>query len=126
MLAASISCRRGRVLDDRSMRELATSGIEVRFDLAGRAAVRVAGGPAAPRHVEPVPPPAPWVAQARCGAATGWLLAREAPADPEALQERLQHAVDRETAVRWQAAGQAVAPLAADLLERLTHRLRTD
>ena len=29
---------------------------ELRFDLAGRAAVRVAGGPVAPRHVEPVPP----------------------------------------------------------------------
>ena len=38
------------------MQELATSGFELRFDLAGRAAVRVAGGPVAPRHVEPVPP----------------------------------------------------------------------
>jgi hypothetical protein len=108
------------------MRELATSGFEVRFDLAGRAAVRVAGGPVAPRHVEPVPPEAPWVAEARCGAAAGWLLARAVPPDPDALRERLQHAVERETALRLQAAAAAAAPLAADLLERLTHRLRTD
>ncbi|WP_028063588.1 hypothetical protein [Solirubrobacter soli] len=108
------------------MRELATSAMELRFDLAGRAAVRVAGGPVAPRHVEPVPPRAPWVAQARCGTATGWLLAHETPPDPEAVQERLQHAVERETALRLQAAARAVGPLAADLLERLTHRLRTD
>jgi hypothetical protein len=108
------------------MRELATSGHELRFDLAGRAAVRVAGGPVAPRHVEPVPPPAPWVAEARCGAAAGWLLTHTAPPDPDALQERLQRAVERETALRLQAAAHGAAPLAADLLERLTHRLRTD
>jgi hypothetical protein len=108
------------------MQELATSGFELRFDLAGRAAVRIAGGPVAPRHVEPVPPPAPWAAEARCGTATGWLLAHAAPADPDAARERLQRAVERETALRLQAAAQAAAPLAADLLERLTHRLRTD
>ena len=108
------------------MQELATSGFELRFDLAGRAAVRVAGGPVAPRHVEPVPPPAPWVAEARCGTATGWLLAHAAPADPDGARARLQRAVERETALRLQAAAQAAAPLAADLLERLTHRLRTD
>src|SRR5919198_990267 len=56
------------------MDDLAMSGHELRFDLAGRAAVRVAGGPVAPRHVEPVPPPAPWVIEARCGDAAGWLL----------------------------------------------------
>src|SRR4051794_4172745 len=108
------------------MEDLATSGFELRFDLAGRAAVRVAGGPVAPRHVEPVPPAAPWVAEARCGPAAGWLLAQAAPADPEAARARLQRAVERETAHRLQAAAQAAAPLAADLLERLTHRLRTD
>ena len=108
------------------MRELATSGHELRFDLAGRAAVRVAGGPVAPRHVESVPPPAPWVAEARCGAATGWLLAHTAPPDPEAAQDRLQRAVERESALRLQAAARAAAVLGADLLERLTHRLRTD
>ena len=59
------------------------SGFELRFDLAGRAAVRVSGGPVARRHVEPVPPEAPWVAEARCGEATGWLLAKVAPSDPE-------------------------------------------
>lgn len=33
------------------------TAFELRFDVAGRAAVRVAGGPVAPRHVEAVPPP---------------------------------------------------------------------
>ena len=108
------------------MQELATSGFEVRFDLAGRAAVRVAGGPVAPRHVEPVPPPAPWVIEARCGTAVGWLLAHAAPADPDAARLRLERAVEREAATRLQAAARELAPLAADLLERLTHRLRTD
>ena len=108
------------------MEDLATSGFELRFDLAGRAAVRVAGGPVAPRHVEPVPPPAPWVIEARCGDAAGWLLAHAAPADPEAARTRLERAVEREAAARLQAAARQLAPLAADLLERLTHRLRTD
>ena len=108
------------------MEDLATSGFELRFDLAGRAAVRVAGGPVAPRHVEPVPPPAPWVIEARCGDAAGWLLAHAAPADPEAARMRLERAVEREAAARLQAAARQLAPLAADLLERLTHRLRTD
>jgi hypothetical protein len=108
------------------MQELATSGFEVRYDLAGRAAVRVAGGPVAARHVEPVPPRAPWVIEARCGAAAGWLLADVAPADPEAARARLERAVERETALRLQAAARALGPMAADLLERLTHRLRTD
>src|SRR4051812_27376718 len=102
------------------MRELATSGFELRYDLAGRAAVRVAGGPVAPRHVEPVPPRAPWVAEARCGAATGWLLAHTPPADEDAARDRLQRAVERETALRLQAAARRLTPLAAELLERLT------
>jgi hypothetical protein len=108
------------------MEDLATSGFELRFDLAGRAAVRVAGGPVAPRHVETVPPPAPWVIEARCGDAAGWLLAHAAPADPDAARMRLERAVEREAATRLQAAARQLAPLAADLLERLTHRLRTD
>jgi hypothetical protein len=108
------------------MHELATSGFELRFDLTGRAAVRVAGGPVAPRHVEPVPPPAPWVAEARCGSATGWALAHAAPADEDAVRARLQGAVERETARRLQALAEAARPLVADALERLTHRLRTD
>src|SRR4051794_30173768 len=108
------------------MQELATSGFELRYDRTGRAAVRIAGGPVAPRHVEPVPPPAPWVAEARCGAAAGWLLAAAPPPDPDAAQALLQRAVERETALRLQAAARELAPLAAELLERLTHRLRTD
>ena len=108
------------------MEELATSGFELRYDLAGRAAVRVAGGPVAPRHVEPVPPRAPWVAEARCGDAVGWLLANAPPPDPEAAQERLERFVERETALRLQARARQGAPLGAELLERLTHRLRTD
>ena len=102
------------------------SGFELRFDLAGRAAVRVSGGPVARRHVEPVPPEAPWVAEARCGEAAGWLLANMAPADPEAARELLARTVEREAALRAQAARRELSALTADLLERLTHRLRTD
>jgi signal transduction histidine kinase len=103
-----------------------TSGFELRFDLAGRAAVRVSGGPVAPRHVEPVPPQAPWVAEARCGEAAGWLLANVAPEDPEAARASLARTVEREAALRAQALRAELARLTADLLERLTHRLRTD
>jgi hypothetical protein len=102
------------------------SGMELRFDLAGRAAVRVSGGPVARRHVEPAPPEAPWVAEARCGEAAGWLLATMAPPDPEAAREQLARTVEREAALRGEALRRAVSALTADLLERLTHRLRTD
>src|SRR3954447_15681749 len=88
---------------------------ELRFDLAGRAAVRVAGGPVAPRHVEPVPPAAPWVAEARCGAAAGWLLAPAAPSAPAQAQDRLQHAVARAAALALQARAREGAAIAADL-----------
>jgi hypothetical protein len=101
-------------------------GFELRFDLAGRAAVRVAGGPVAPRHVEPVPPRAPWVLEARCGEAAGWLLGVSAPADPELERTRLEAFVVREAAARLQALRAEAGILTADLLERLTHRLRTD
>lgn len=108
------------------MTEPGLSGFELRFDLAGRAAVRVSGGPVARRHVEPVTPVAPWVAEARCGEAAGWLLANVAPKDPDAARELLARTVAREAAVRGQAARREVSVLTAELLERLTHRLRTD
>ena len=99
---------------------------ELRFDLAGRAAVRVAGGPVAPRHVEPVPPAGGWVIEARCGDAACWLLADAAPADPERAARLLERFAAREAALRLQAAGRQASVMGADLLERITHRLRTD
>ena len=108
------------------MAKVGSSDFELRFDLAGRAAVRFSGGPVARRHVEPVPPVAPWVAEARCGDAAGWLLAREAPEDPEAARALLARTVEREAALRAQALRRNVSALTTDLLERLTHRLRTD
>ena len=39
---------------------------ELRYDLHGRCAVRVAGGEVMARHVEAVPS-APWMIEARCG-----------------------------------------------------------
>lgn len=104
----------------------ATARWELRFDLAGRAAVRVAGGPVAPLHVEPVPPAAAWVGEARCGDAVGWLLADAAPDDPERTLSLLEHVVAREAALRLQAGGRQASAMGAELLERLTHRLRTD
>jgi hypothetical protein len=103
-----------------------TARFELRFDLAGRAAVRVAGGPVAARHVEPVPPAGAWVIEARCGDATGWLLAHAEPRDPEGARALLERAVERETALRLQAAARQGSAMGAELLERLTHRLRTD
>lgn len=99
---------------------------ELRFDVAGRAAVRVAGGPVAPRHVEPAPPPGPWVAEARCGAATGWLLAPDPPADAGRAQRLLDAAVAQRAAQTLQEREAATRAALAQLLERLTHRLRTD
>jgi hypothetical protein len=103
-----------------------TIRFELRFDLAGRAAVRVAGGPLAPRHAEPAPPDAPWLAEARCGGAAGWLLADAEPADPERATALLQRTVEREAALALQALARQASALGADLLEKLTHRLRTD
>jgi hypothetical protein len=103
-----------------------TNDFELRLDLAGRAAVRVAGGPVAPRHVEPVPPDAPWVLEARCGAAAAWLLAPAAPEDPDRAQALLQRTVEREAALALQRLGRQAAAMGAELLERLTHQLRTD
>jgi len=103
-----------------------TIRFELRFDLAGRAAVRAAGGPVAPRHVEPAVPDAPWLARAGCGPAAGWLLAEAAPDDPERARALLQRAVERETALALQSRARQASAMGADLLERLTHRLRTD
>lgn len=108
------------------MAEFGTSGFELRFDLAGRAAVRQTGGPVAPRHVEPVPPRAPWVLEARCGDAAGWLLAAAPPDDVERARALLERSVEREAARRLQALRRDASALTVDLLERLTHRLRTD
>jgi hypothetical protein len=103
-----------------------TSGFELRLDLAGRAAVRVAGGPVAPRHVEPAPPDAPWVLEARCGAAAAWLLALAEPDDPERARALLQRTLEREAALALPRLARQAAAMGAELLERLTHRLRTD
>jgi signal transduction histidine kinase len=103
-----------------------SSGFELRFDLAGRAAVRVAGGPVAPRHVEPAPPAAPWVLEARRGAAAAWLLAPAAPEDPERARALLQRMVECEAALALPRLARQAAAMGAELLERLTHQLRTD
>ena len=101
-------------------------GFELRFDVAGRAAVRVAGGPVAARHVEPVPPRAAWVDEARCGSAVGWLLAPDPPLAPDRAHALLERTVAHRAALALQArAGQAAA-ISSDLLERLTHRLQSD
>ena len=99
---------------------------ELRYALDGRAAVRAIGGPLAPRHAEAVPPPAPWVAEARCGDAAGWLLAAAPPADPERARAELERIVERHSALRLQRLAAQRAALEADLLDQLTHHLRTD
>jgi hypothetical protein len=99
---------------------------ELRFSLGGQAAVRMLGGPVAPRHAEPPDPPAPWSARASCGEAVGWLLATRAPADEAAAREALQRAVDRHSSLVLQRIAAQRGGMAADLLETVTHRLRTD
>jgi hypothetical protein len=98
---------------------------ELRYDLHGRCAVRVAGGEVMARHVEAVPS-APWMIEARCGSARGWLLATAAPDDRERQAARLEAEVTRRTALARERQALALAALDADLIERLTHRLRTD
>ena len=100
--------------------------LELRFSLDGNAAVRVLGGPVAARHAEPPDPVAPWSARVRCGEAVGWLLAERAPADEARAQEELQRAVDRYSALLLQRIAAQRGGMAADLLETVTHRLRTD
>jgi signal transduction histidine kinase len=99
---------------------------ELRFSLDGRAAVRVAGGPVASRHAEPPDPDAPWSARASCGEAVGWLLATRAPAEEAAARAALQRAVDRHSSMLLQRVAADRGGMAADLLETVTHRLRTD
>jgi hypothetical protein len=101
---------------------------ELRFSLDGRAAVRLLAphGPVAPRHAESREPPAHWSARVRCGDATGWLLANAAPADGERASEILAGAVERHIALVLQRLAVQRSEMATDLLERLTHQLRTD
>jgi signal transduction histidine kinase len=101
---------------------------ELRYSLDGDAAVRVLAprGPVAPRHAEAPAVRAPWSVAARCGQAAGWLLAGAAPADPVRARAVLQQATDRHTALALQRLGRQQAALTADLLEAITHRLRTD
>jgi hypothetical protein len=99
---------------------------ELRFSLGGHAAVRVLGGPVAARHAEPPDVTAPWSARAQCGEAVGWLLAEAAPADEAAARGALQQVVDGHSSLLLQRIATRRAGLTADLLERVTHRLRTD
>jgi hypothetical protein len=101
---------------------------ELRYSLEGEAAVRVHAprGPVAARHAEHPDPPAPWSASARCGVARGWLLAERPPAEPGEARDVLERAVERHTALALDRLGAQRAAMVADLLERLTHALRTD
>ena len=97
--------------------------LELRYDAHGRCAVRVCGN-VLEDHVVAAPPVAPWVIEARCGAARGWLLG---PAPPAAdAQAWLELEVARRTAAARERQVTALAALDALLIERLTHRLRTD
>jgi hypothetical protein len=108
--------------------EFGTVPFELRFSLSGRAAVRVLApaGPVAPRHAEPPDPEAPWSVAATCGAAAGWVVAAGPPADPPRATAVLQRAVDRRTALAGQRLLTERSAMSADVLESLTHRLRTD
>jgi hypothetical protein len=108
--------------------EFGDAAFELRFSLTGAAAVRVlgAGAPVAARHAEPPEPAAPWSATRGWAGATGWLLGERPPADPGRAADVLQRAVERHaSAVRAELLRRRGA-LGAALLERLTHRLRTD
>src|SRR3954453_9756597 len=94
--------------------------MELRYDLHGRCAVRVSGGPVAPRHAEPAPPDAPFVATAHCGAATGWLLAATEPSPAEL--ERFERDVERRTALERERLADAGAAMAVDVVGRLVAR----
>jgi hypothetical protein len=104
----------------------AGGAFELRFALGGGAAVRTHGGPVAPRHAEAPDAAAPWSAHAQCGEAVGRLLATAAPTDPDRAQAVLERAVERYAALRLQALARDRAAMSAELLDRLTHRLRTD
>jgi hypothetical protein len=110
----------GRVFGD--------AAFELRYSLGGEAAVRVLAprGPVAARHAEHPDPPAPWSASARCGAAWGWLLAERPPAEPGEARDVLERAVERHTALALGRLTARRAAMAAELLERHTHALRSD
>lgn len=98
---------------------------ELRYDVAGRVGVRVGGGGVMERHVE-AEPTAPWLIGARCGLARGWLLARDGPADLDRAAAWLRADVAQRTAAARERQVLQLAALDGALLERLTHRLRTD
>lgn len=108
--------------------EFGATPFELRFSPSGEAAVRVAAENAtvAARHAEPAAPDAPWTASARCGAATAWLLAAGPPADPSRVGELLACAAARLAARSAQGLAAERGRVAAELVSRLTHRLRTD
>jgi hypothetical protein len=101
---------------------------ELRFSLTGAAAVRALApaGPVAELHAEPPDPRAPWSVRADCGEAAGWLLAGAAPADPARAAAILRSATDRHCALAIRRLSERRAAMATALIERLTHRLRTD
>jgi hypothetical protein len=101
---------------------------ELRFSLSGQSAVRLLAprGPVAPRHAEGPTPPAPWSASARCGSAVGWLLAERPPVHARWAEEVVQRTVERHAALVLQRRAAHQGALAAELLERMTHGLRTD
>jgi signal transduction histidine kinase len=101
---------------------------ELRFSLGGQAAVRAhaPAGPVAARHAEPPDPPAPWSARAACGEAVGWLLAERAPSREDVARDVLARAVERHSSLLLQRIAAQRGAMAADLLESITHRLRTD
>jgi len=99
----------------------------LRYDVFGRCAVRVGGGERVlANHVEALPLAAPWSIEARCGTAAGWLLGARAPDDVEQARTRLEREVERRTALAVQHRLDRLVALQGELLERLTHRLRTD
>jgi hypothetical protein len=104
------------------------AAFELRFSLDGRAAVRALAprGPVARRHAEPADPDAGWSARAGCGRAAAWLLAAAPPRDVAAAGGLLQHALERHTALTLEHLASLEGAILADLLERLTHQLRTD
>jgi hypothetical protein len=101
---------------------------ELRFGLRAEAAVRVLAprGPVAPRHAEAPDVTAPWSARAHCGDACGWLLAAAGPSDPDRARALLARATERHAALRLQHLATQTAALTYDVLESITHRMRTD
>jgi signal transduction histidine kinase len=108
--------------------EFGDAAFELRFSLNGDAAVRVLGrgSDVAARHAEAPDPRAPWSAAATWAGAAGWLLAARAPADSAHATDVLQRAVERHSAEAMRRLATQRGALVAELLETLTHRLRTD